>query len=1561
MLGVGLPALGRSGVARMLDGSRFASMAARVAQAAWCVCGSVLLALALVAPAAATERDFYFQRVSAADDLAQNTVNAIIQDRAGFIWIATQGGLHRYDGYRFVLFQHSPDDPRSLPDSFVTALAEDDRGRLWIGTNANGLAWYDTATGHFVSDAGNGERDAAPRRGTVSALLFDPAHGLFVASRSGLELISREGKLRDILTFETRHGGDTAVRKLARAADGAIWAATTAGLYRIDPKLLRAELSTGAPAGEILSVYGDRLGRVYAGTASGLYRVESEGTGTRLWPPEGAREPRPQIVDIGEDDAGRLWLAVFPSGLVLIDPESGEVQRLRHDTRLAGSLPEDSIRVLERDRSGLMWLGGVVHGVAHVDPRGAKFGYVVDDNPVRPFVDTNNVRSIHEDDEGRWWIGSEGDGIKRYDPATGTFEYFGDAIGRALGEPGQPAELRIFGIRDAGEGMLWVTSNQGVFKLDPATRSATALPVDPERVDGLPERVVRSIAISSDGSVWLGTMTSGLVRYTPATGAWARYRSLPGDASSLWHDGVLALHEDRTGRLWIGTFEGLNLLDPRTGTMRRIPRSSADPRSVAGDLIRVVHESGDGTIWVGSHNGLSRLESLDGDGATFRRYLASDGLPNSTVYGIVEDARGNLWISTNRGIARFDRKLEKFQSFALEDGLQGLEFNGSAFTKLDDGRIAFGGSQGINVFAPERIATSDYAPRIAFTRYQIGGERRDVVDAAAFSQLTISQRERIVGFEFAALDFGAPTRNRFEYRLDGLTDGWIDNGTRNDVTFTNLDPGRYRLEVRGTNRDGVPSPEPLALDLRVEPLWWASWPARIAYALVALAVLAIPIRENRRKLESQRRHTRELREREERLKVAVWGSGDEFWDWDIARSVMYRVGADNLLGFANEQALSGDDWRKNAVHPDDLARVEGILADHVAGKREYFESEHRIRNAKNEWIWVLSRGKIVERDGDGQPTRIAGTARDITRTREAERERRIAAEVIRSMSEAVTVTDLEFRFKSINPAFTRMTGYSEDEIRGIESSILNCSQHSEEFHRNLRQTLSRTGHWSGEIWQRRKDGEEFLCWLELSEVTDRYGVRTHWVGVLTDITDRKRAEQELRYLANYDTLTGLPNRTLLGERLAHALIRARRHGSKVAVLFLDLDRFKHVNDSMGHAAGDRLLKAAAARIMSAVRETDTVARLGGDEFTVIVEDLSDPNQAERVAQKLIHAFMKPLDIDGRTEVVISPSIGISIYPDHGQVPTDLLKFADTAMYQAKDRGRNTYQTYTEAMDAQARLRASMVAHLHKAMERGEFHLVFQPKMALGDNRVTGVEALLRWRNPELGPISPATFIPIAEETGLIIQIGEWVLREACVQVQRWARAGLVAPRVAVNVSMLQLTRGEFYQRLKEILEDFRIPAHRIELELTESMVMANAEQSIQTLSQIKSLGVSIAIDDFGTGYSSLAYLKRLPIDTLKIDKEFVGDITTDPDDEAITSTVIMMAHSLGLDVVAEGVETAEQLDYLREQKCDEVQGNIVSPPLDAERCLKYLLDHRLATERKGASDDVVLEFPGTKK
>jgi diguanylate cyclase (GGDEF)-like protein/PAS domain S-box-containing protein len=680
----------------------------------------------------------------------------------------------------------------------------------------------------------------------------------------------------------------------------------------------------------------------------------------------------------------------------------------------------------------------------------------------------------------------------------------------------------------------------------------------------------------------------------------------------------------------------------------------------------------------------------------------------------------------------------------------------------------------------------------------------------------------------------------------------------------------------------------------------------------------------------------EIRERESRLNLALWGSGDEFWDWNIPENTLYRLGANQLLGQGDSELSDSDGWRSHSVHPDDQERVQTLLQEHLLGTTDVYESEHRIRNHKGEWIWVRSRGKLVQRDSDGKPLRMAGTARDITAIRYAERERLVALEVLRSMSEAVAVIDLKFSFISVNPAFSRITNYTEDEVIGKNSDILDSAQHGSDFYRRVREILDRTGHWAGEMWQKRKDGDEFLGWIEMSEVCDLQGVRAYFVAVVNDITDKKRAEQELRYLANYDTLTGLPNRALLSERLGRAIVRARRQETRVAVLFLDLDRFKDINDSLGHAAGDRLLKAAASRIQTTISASDTVARLGGDEFTVILEDVESLAAVERMAREILTAFSMPLEVDDRHDVNITPSLGISLYPDHALVPTDLLKFADTAMYQAKAEGRNTFQIYNETMDAESRRRAQILASLRKAIDKGEFRLVYQPRMSLSDGSITGVEALIRWHSTELGDISPMTFIPLAEESGLIIPIGEWVLQEACQTLKRWRNHNLTDLSMAVNVSAIQLLRGNLKQSVKRVLEETGIPADRLELEITESMVMENAEQSTKLLNEIRDLGVSLAIDDFGTGYSSLVYLKRLPINTLKIDKAFVGDLVDDPDDEAITATIISMSHSLGLNVIAEGVENEQQLRYLREQGCDEIQGYWLSPPIDGHRCLAFI-------------------------
>ena len=715
-------------------------------------------------------------------------------------------------------------------------------------------------------------------------------------------------------------------------------------------------------------------------------------------------------------------------------------------------------------------------------------------------------------------------------------------------------------------------------------------------------------------------------------------------------------------------------------------------------------------------------------------------------------------------------------------------------------------------------------------------------------------------------------------------------------------------------------------------------PLVLPLSILILLLAWLAVATHRRREQEQRAHQREQQQSEQQLRLSLWASNELYWQYDLRRRAVEitRVtpGSDSNL------AMQVDPDPR--IHADDMPEVLRHLRAYLRGDAPIFLSEHRMRGDDGQWQWVRARGRAVEHDANGRVLRIAGTARNIDSLREMERQRQIAGEVMRSMAESVAVLDAGFRFVAVNPAFSRMTGYPEADVVGKDTSLLNGARHESAFYQDARQAIRAGDSWSGEMWQQRKDGTDFLCAMQCNALVEPGTQRRLYVLVASDITERRRIEQELRYLANYDQLTHLPNRTLLAERLSRAIVRARRQHSRLAVLFLDLDNFKHVNDSLGHATGDRVLRAAAQRLQETLGAARTVARVSGDEFAALLEDC-DLAEAEACAQRVIEAFDAPLRLDDRYEFTISPSIGISLFPDHAQVPTDLLKHADTAMYQAKAGGKRAFMRYADAMDGDIRRRANLTAGLRKAVERGELALVYQPELVLAEGRVGAVEALLRWNSPQLGEVAPGEFIPLAEESGAILQIGEWVLQEACRTLAGWHRAGVDSRlRVSVNVSALQLLRSDLPETVASALRQADLPAAALELELTESMLMANAELASERLHAFRRLGVSIAVDDFGTGYSSLSYLHRLPINTLKIDKAFVDGLATpdDHEDATITTTIIAMARALGLRVVAEGVETAGQLAFLEQNACDIAQGYWISRPLAEDACLHFLLERQ---------------------
>ena len=621
---------------------------------------------------------------------------------------------------------------------------------------------------------------------------------------------------------------------------------------------------------------------------------------------------------------------------------------------------------------------------------------------------------------------------------------------------------------------------------------------------------------------------------------------------------------------------------------------------------------------------------------------------------------------------------------------------------------------------------------------------------------------------------------------------------------------------------------------------------------------------------------------------------------------------------------------------DDYERI-GVEQYPLLEKGMDLGEERQLRHRDGSLFWCLMSGCALEpnRANEGSIWVFA----DITERKLAEEKLRLSANVLEHIADGVMVLDVHGRIVATNPAFTRITGYAEHEALGRSSSLSSHevnesaagSRNDPALYQELWRELGASGFWRGEIWDTRKGGEAYLEALTVSAVRDDDGVTTHYVCVFSDITRARESQIQLDHLAHHDALTALPNRLLYHDRLRHAMARAERDDEQLAVLFIDLDRFKNVNDTLGHHVGDELLKQAAQALSRCLREGDTLARLGGDEFIVLLEDVDGVHGATRVADKLMAMFEQPFDVAGH-ELFVTGSVGISLYPQDGDDMHILIRNADVAMYQAKARGRNGYRFYAPAMSGDGASRLRMEALLRRAIEKHEIHLAYQPQVEIDSGRLVGVEALLRWNSPELGQVAPSRFIPLAEDTGFIGQLGQWVLQEACRQMVAWEAQGLAVPKIAVNLSVRQFERGGMAAAVAAVLQGSGLAPQRLQLEVTESAIM-NTGDALQYVNDLHAIGVCLAIDDFGTGYSSLAYLKQLPVQTLKIDRSFIKDIPQDPDDEAIAIAIIQLGKSMNLSVIAEGVEREDQAAFLLRHGCKLAQGYLYGKPLAHDEIL----------------------------
>ncbi len=735
---------------------------------------------------------------------------------------------------------------------------------------------------------------------------------------------------------------------------------------------------------------------------------------------------------------------------------------------------------------------------------------------------------------------------------------------------------------------------------------------------------------------------------------------------------------------------------------------------------------------------------------------------------------------------------------------------------------------------------------------------------------------------------------------------WVDAQARRALVARLNSEGRVQdVEIafrtkRGERRDGLASAQLLQLD---------------GERCVLLAVQDISARK---------RAEQALRQSEQRLRAVYEASPACF---AILRERDYRF----LDVNAAFERLSG--WPR----PEVIGRTDlelGLWADPLdrSALLQLLTTREAIRDM--EWEMRTRAGDTrhlhgsIERVPIGEESCLLLVGQDISDRLRTDAEMRKLSRALEQTADSIMITDADGRIEYVNPAFERITGYARAEAIGATPTLLKSGRQGAEFYAELWRTILGGEVFSEVFVNRRKDGSLYYEEKTITPLTDELGRITHFIASGKDISERMQVQERLQYLAHHDTLTELPNRALFLDRLRQALARARWHKRLVGVLFVDLDRFKVINDTLGHDAGDRLLQALGERFARAVRERDTVARLGGDEFAILLDEIASANDTAGIAKKVLAALAPPFMLDGR-ELFVSASIGVALYPADGEDASTLLKHADTAMYRAKDLGRNNYQFYSSEMSAKAFERLTLESSLRRALTREEFLLHYQPQIDVASGRITGVEALLRWQHPELGLVLPNDFVPLLEETGLIVPVGEWVLRAAAQQACAWAAAGFDDLVIGVNISGRQFNTASFPQTVSRILGETGACGTNLEFEITESVVMHDSPESLARLEALHGLGVRLAIDDFGTGYSSLSYLKRFPIDTLKIDGSFVRDVTHDPDDAAIVTAIVAMAKGLRLRVVAEGVETAEQFEFLRARGCDGLQGFLINRALPA--------------------------------
>jgi len=1502
---------------------------------------SVLMSQVALVQAQPAVKNLRFDRLTVEDGLSQGTINTMMQDKQGFIWLATEHGVDIYDGYRI---RPLPGPDGDFNNFGVYNLLQDKDGLVWIDVYGKGLYTYHPATDEYQVISSHKAED---KSNDLNHILEGDDGKIWLAKVKSVGFYDKDsGQYQEVLDLGSELTGINKIYQIHLAGD-VLYIATRVGVFAYQvssknwrklPVLPASAHYASAEAAKVFNLYVSGQNVLYMGTNDGVFSLDVSKIDKFL--SEEAQLPDYRLVL----DHVATWHFIEQEGWLYVASNKGlsriELDKERGEFLFGLSdgsqdIKDNSTISLLIDRDGQFWLGSNATGVYLWDPSRELIENFSYRKGEKQGLSNNEVWHILQDSEtpDLSWVATS-NGLNLLDTSSHKIKHF-------LVNPDTHesfTQSHIYYMYQDKWRRLWLVTPRGVKLFDSEKEQQLDLPFS-EEINELLSEEQYVVYLDRDNYLWSVTADK-VVRISLDTSEMSDLSELSqGElADNIFN--ILGYLPD-SSTLLISSNDSLWGYDTLSREVKRLYHHQ-DSSSSEMLFIDSWAIDAQGILWLGfSGKGLVGLALKDF--APKYYYHKGNSIIDNNVYGVMADAEGDIWFSSHGGLFLLDSASHHIRNFGPRNGFQTLEFNGGAARKLQDGRFAYGSMAGVSLFNPQVLKKSNRVeiPKVHVTRVEVLS--RDYSSPMVLEDnIPVFLKYNDVGlrFSFSPLSYLNNQKIIYEYHLKGKEEVSYPPTTKNEITFPGLSSGRHVLEVRAKSPvTGRYSPV-TRLEIKVS---YAPWASPIAFLIYAVTVITlVMVWYLRRAVQRQRlldAHE-QVKYREKRLQLALTGSNSEVWDWQAENNLMFGKRIADELGYRLFASSYNFLEHVKLIHPDDKDSFLSSWRNYIenAENTDNFSCTYRLKSAEGDWLWYKDLGKVVAVDEKGRPTRITGSYTNITQSRADEERAQYYGDAFKQTKDWVLIISDNFERVTANQSLRDVFGWQDEEFK-FDSSLLGLSKERRQFYRRLLMTLHQDSHWRGEELILTKSGEEYHVIININVSKNPNNNSLHYICVFTDITAQKAAEKELRYLANYDHLTELPNRSLLLERIKHAMDYSQRKSKSIALFFIDLDRFKQINDSLGHDYGDLLLKEVTSRLTQVLRVDDTIARIGGDEFVVLLESFRGNSQLAQIAQKIINAIEEPVCLN-ENMVSIGASIGIALYPEDASNSDELLRNADVAMYHAKQLGRNTFQFFTQRMNHEASARLQAESNLKLAHANNEFINHYQPVVDAITGKAIGVELLLRWQSKD-GLIPPMSFIPIAEELNLIIAMTESAMARGLKDLTAWRE---LRPDIylSVNLSAQHFIKEDLVPYITEILERFDLPAKALKLEVTETALISEPQKAINAMQALAKLGVKLALDDFGTGYSSLTYLKQLPLDILKIDRSFVSGIGTDKTDEAIVDATLVLAERLGMQCIAEGVETREQLGYLADHNCHLIQGYLYSKPVDTDTIIRYLTENKMA-------------------